>query len=520
MSRFNRLPFYPLLLAIYPVLAMLAFNASQTTLNVGVRPLLICLGGAMAVFAVLRLLLHAWSRAALLTGLVVIWFFVYGHLYNLLKPVTLLGFALGRHRILFPVYSLLWLVLAWRLLRSKNSFAGAIPMLNWISLALVVLAVGQIGVYSAQLKLAQLEQAKITRPGGQINPANPGGKLPDIYYIILDTYTRGDTLQTYFHFDNQPFLDKLKAMGFYVADCARSNYTSTETSLASSLNLNYLEALSPKFARGSTDHSALPELIKDNLLRQQLEPLGYKSVAFQNEYMWAVWTDADIYLVPLPNAQVQRSLNPFEAMFERSTVAAFGVDAQSTLFKNWIQQVDFPYAEHIDQVHYLLDKLPTIPTIAGPKLVFVHVLVPHQPYIFQPDGSLQLDENFYRTAGGPINAEYYAKGYTNQIQFINQRMLDILQKIINQSPVKPIIVVQGDHGVKDFNRASILNAYYLPDGIEGKLYPTISPVNTFRVILDNYFGDHYSLLNDTSYDTPSDKFDFTVLPETSAECKK
>jgi hypothetical protein len=168
----------------------------------------------------------------------------------------------------------------------------------------------------------------------------------------------------------------------------------------------------------------------------------------------------------------------------------------------------------------LLDKLPTIPTIAGPKLVFVHVLVPHQPYIFQPDGSLQLDENFYRAAGGPINAEYYAKGYTNQIQFINQRMLDILQKIINQSPVKPIIVVQGDHGVKDFNRASILNAYYLPDGIEGKLYPTISPVNTFRVILDNYFGDHYSLLNDTSYDTPSDKFDFTVLPETSAECKK
>jgi len=45
-------------------------------------------------------------------------------------------------------------------------------------------------------------------------------------------------------------------------------------------------------------------------------------------------------------------------------------------------------------------------------------------------------------------------------------------------------------------------------------------VNTFRVILDNYFGDHYSLLNDTSYDTPLDKFDFTPLPETSAKCKK
>ena len=362
----------------------------------------------------MRLLLHSWSRAALLTSLVITWFFVYGHLYNLLKPVTLLGFALGRHRILFPIYTLVWLVLAWRLLRSKNSFAGAIPMLNWISIALVALAVGQIGVYSIQLKLAQLDQAKITRPSSQINPANIGGKLPDIYYIILDTYTRADTLQTYFHFDNQPFLDKLKAMGFYVADCARSNYTSTETSLASSLNLNYLEALSPTFARGSKDRSALPGLIKDNLLRQKLEPLGYQSVAFQNEYMWAVWTDANIYLVPSPTAQVQRSLTPYEAMFERSTVAAFVVDAQSVLFKDWIRRVDFPYAEHIDQVNYLLDKVPTIPTIAGPKLVFVHVLVPHQPYIFQPDESLQLDENFYRTAGSRINAVYYQKGYTNR----------------------------------------------------------------------------------------------------------
>ena len=75
--------------------------------------------------------------------------------------------------------------------------------------------------------------------------------------------------------------------------------------------------------------SALPPLIKNNLLRKELEPLGYQSVAFQNEYMWADWTGADIYLVPTPNAQVLRSLCPFKATFERSTAAAFLVDAQS-----------------------------------------------------------------------------------------------------------------------------------------------------------------------------------------------
>ncbi len=93
MAKFNRLPIYPLLLAIYPVLAMLAFNNSQVRLSVGLRPLLIGLAAGMAVFAILRLLLHSWSRAALLTSLLLTWFFVYGHLYTLLKPVTLLRFG-------------------------------------------------------------------------------------------------------------------------------------------------------------------------------------------------------------------------------------------------------------------------------------------------------------------------------------------------------------------------------------------------------------------------------------------
>ncbi len=519
MTKFRSIPFYPLLLAVYPVLAMLAFNETQTQLNVGIRPLLICLGGGMLVFGVLRLLLHAWSRAALLTTLVLAWIFIYGHLYNLLKPVSVLGFVVGRHRLLFPIYTLIFVGLAWVLLRSKNSFAGAIPLMNVLSIGLVVLAVGQIAVFEVQAKLTQLKEQPVTRQTSQVNTANTS-QLPDIYYIILDMYTRSDTLQTYFNFDNQPFVDKLKGMGFYVAPCARSNYTSTETSLGSSLNLDYLQNSGPQFARGSQGWSALPGLMKNNLLRKELAQFGYKTVVFQNEYMWAVWTDADILLVPTTNAQVLRSLTPFEAMFERSTAAAFLIDAQSVLFQGWVSQVNFPYAEHINQVNYLLNKLPTIPSIAGPKLVFVHVLVPHLPFIFKPDGSLQTDENFYRNANEPINDTYFKEGYVDNIQFINQRMLTILQKIIDTEPIKPIIVVQGDHGVKGYNRGSILDAYYLPGGVEAKLYPTITPVNTFRLILDNYFGKQYPLLKDASYDTPLTYFDFTPLPETAPDCLK
>jgi hypothetical protein len=43
---------------------------------------------------------------------------------------------------------------------------------------------------------------------------------------------------------------------------------------------------------------------------------------------------------------------------------------------------------------------------------------------------------------------------------------------------------------------AILNAYRLPgDGVE-KIYPSITPVNSFRVVFDTYFGTSLGLLED------------------------
>jgi hypothetical protein len=45
----------------------------------------------------------------------------------------------------------------------------------------------------------------------------------------------------------------------------------------------------------------------------------------------------------------------------------------------------------------------------------------------------------------------------------------------------------------------ILNAYYLPGDPTTEPYPTITPVNTFRVILNGYFGGSLPLLPDRTY---------------------
>jgi hypothetical protein len=44
-----------------------------------------------------------------------------------------------------------------------------------------------------------------------------------------------------------------------------------------------------------------------------------------------------------------------------------------------------------------------------------------------------------------------------------------------------------------------LNAIRLPGAAPELLYPAMSPVNTFRVILNQYFGTSLGLLPDRSY---------------------
>jgi len=111
------------------------------------------------------------------------------------------------------------------------------------------------------------------------------------------------------------------------------------------------------------------------------------------------------------------------------------------------------------------------------------------------------------------------------VTFLNSRLKAALDRILADSERPPVILVQGDHGpgsglnmtemektdVRE--RYSILNAYYLPgDAPPSQLYESISPVNTFRVVLNRYLGTKYPLLKDESYYTPFlSPYEFTLV---------
>jgi hypothetical protein len=340
--------------------------------------------------------------------------------------------------------------------------------------------------------------------------------MPDIYYIIPDMYARHDAILDDIHYDNSAFLDELRQMGLYIAQCSRSNYAQTRLSLVSSLNMNYLDAV----GKGIKNENGLSEPFSDSLVRTELIKLGYKTVVFGSGFGLTEINDSEYYFSPQQPALFLMQIQPFEVMLIKSSAARLLTDVRMGGLTSLMNTVMFPYNDHATVQTFILDKLKDIPALPGPKFVFVHLMMPHPPFVFAPDGTLIKDDLYYREAMGlPSTEELFVKGYANQVAYLDTRLPDIIKTIISQSKKPPIIILQGDHGIRFQNRMMILNAYYLPDSGSKELYPNISPVNTFRVIFDTYFGAKLPLLEDKSYYSEyPDRFDLSLVPENTSEC--
>jgi len=487
----------PLLFAAYPALQITAHNIEHVGPPAALRPLIISLALALILFFGARLLGWEQVRASLGAVLVVIVVLSYGHLYQALKAAHPLLASLVRHRFLLPLVLLLLAAGLWGLARLRRAPESAV--------AILVLAAGTALIQPLLVLAANgwssLQPAP--RPFADELACHQldSRDRPDIYLIVLDAYERNDVLLQAHGYDNGPFLSELESLGFTVGYGSLSNYRYTAPSIASMLNMAYVQDF-PEPAHSSW--TALSRTLRHPRIRSELECLGYQVIAFDSGIEWTIWPDADRYVSQDPT-WLHRSgiLGPISRvdgiLLERSLLLA-GLDGLQTAGGGSLPAWLDPTQEHVSRIHFTLAQLGAIAEGPSPKFVYAHLISPHPPMVLgQPQaqaGTAAFERAF---AGEPGEA---LGEYAAQVDYLNGLVLDALRQIVADSAESPIIILTGDHGWSDRSpeqKLSILHAYRLPGPGAAAFYPTITPVNAFRLVLSAYFGADLELLPDRSF---------------------
>lgn len=495
---------FPFILSVWPILTLITNNISEMHLIDGVRTLIYSFILTLVIFIFLSLLIKNPIKSSLLTTLILALFFSYGHSYDILSGISIFGQTLGRHRYLGLVYLGGFGFISWIVLRTKRDLSGVAKFLNVLSILLLVFPLYQIAAYQLNKSLANREIGNEVT--ADIDVSLPQDQpIRDVYYILTDGYPRNDFIAQYMNKDNSDFLDYLQSKGFFVAQCSQSNYTTTRGSIAATLNLDYLLDNESESSGAIPPLPLLDAMIRSNKVQSIFSNLDYKIVTFENGYPWLDWETSDVYFnLPYELSDIDfftRTINDFEILAIDTTAVRllldFSILPDLNQYNIQISDWDIPGAPRRNRILFMLETLPKVSkTIQSPKFVYFHIVFPHPPYVMDADGNFLNVEPTDELAA-----------YADHITYLNSRLIEIIDTILEQSNPEPIIVIQSDHGasidykslnIDKANRLGILNAIFLPGVEVNELYSTISPVNTFRLIFDQFFNGHFGLLPDKS----------------------
>lgn len=489
--RTQRLILHPVFFALYPIAAMFSHNMREEFLGATLQPIVFVLLAVVLLWLGLATLLRNGERSAILVSLALVMFFSYGHVFSLVENRTIGSFEYGRQRYALAILGLVSFFAAFATLRTKRDLRRLTSLLNVAGTVLILIPVSEIAWYEARGRargheighLATMDDVEWTDRDSNAGP----GYLPDIYYLVFDRYTSNSVLKSAYGFDNSEFLDGLRKLGFYVAENSRCNYAGTFLSLASTLNLSDLDAFQQE-AANSSDRTAVYRQLQNFKVQRYLHSSGYHYVHLGS--WWSPtrsnrYADSNIEYGPRPSEFVLGIL--------RTTLAAPFLHG---LNRSLMQK---------QRILFKFTRMDSLVSELGPKFVFLHMLSPHDPYLFDRNGNTLTPAKVAGRSEG--------ENYIDQLQFLNTKILSLVARIQETSPRPPVILVTSDEGLAlpeisghnvitpetALQRTGILNAYYLPGVDTSGLYSSITPVNSFRLVFNLYFGAHYELLPDRVY---------------------
>ncbi len=497
------IPFYPLLFAIAPVLSVFGANLSVFSVQDLIRPLVAALMAAALGLLIFSWVTKSWQKgaSALLPILAAWWLFEPGHkaLSRVVGPASL---------AVIPIAALVgaWLFAKWN---------PAPRFLNTASGLLVTLLAG-----STAVRLALPPSLPKPEEASAVSISLPPGPRPSIFYIVPDGFGRLDVLREKHGINLDWFAKALQSRGFQIAAQNHSSYLQTQLSLASTLNLQPLDALSDRAGKGDGDRRLYGPLITHSLTALALKEAGYEHVTVGSGYEGIKLGGRE---VPL---EASAPVSLFEASLLKKTPIAL---------LDWLDSVQS--IRHRSQVEAAFEALKKL-SLPGtkPRFVMAHLLTPHPPFVFDPEGNplepkggfaISDGDDYMRLVAGP---EDYRKGYANKVQYTAKKLLEVVDSALaasNGNP--PIIIIQGDHGSKLGVSHQSLDKTDLEEGFSN-FYALLTPknmsveipqrdtnINTFRRIFSALGAKNLPPLEPkswySSFDRPLDFVDVTARIE-------
>lgn len=493
---------HPFLIGIFFVMFVFSHNIFVLPPQEIIFPLSIILISTTGLFFCLRACLKNSKKSGILITLYLFLFFSFGHIYNILQGITISEFEIGRYRYLIIPYIGIFLLGTVFILRTKKTFVDITKIVNIISIVLIISVFGSIlsdSLTESSQILNLSEQEDIVESYNISQLETKQGNFPNVYYIILDEYGSEESLNRFFDYDNQEFLSYLKQKGFFVVENSFSNYPSTKLSLSSTLNMKYLEHIPDKIGKESKNHHMIDQILMDNFVMQNFKSNGYEIIN-----MGALWGPHNEFKSADNNLCENKEMNR-----DSLTRELIGTSIIFYFFERLVEQ------ERRDVILCTFETMPRIKS-QEPFFAFIHILLPHGPYIFGPNG-----ENLI--SGTSVTSEVFTprQAYIDQLKFANKKITNSIEEILHNENRNAIIILQSDTGSaynidwnnptneEIFERHSNLNAVYIPNSDYELFKNKLTPVNTFPLIFNSYFKQNFEILPDKIYWSSNDKpYDF------------
>ena len=451
---------FPFLLAFFPSWILILKNYDELIFQ-DILISLAIIAVSVIVWIVITKIIKNGNKAALITGVGVGFFFYFGYVQDALDGIMIFNIPINKTSVLVIVSIIIFVLSTTYFVKSRKNFESAIKIANVITITLVLVVAIQFVIPDAY------------------------AEKPNVYHIILDEYTDNEILLKKFNYDNKKFLEFLNKNGFYIPNKSFSTFGSTPGELELILNMDY-----PREIGWVSDSY---QALNNNKVMSVFSDQNYSIIETNSMMRWKNFSDVDTKLCYDTNFINSEFL---DQVLRKSIIRYFLEQHHNDTRR--------------DTVRCTFNELSEIASqSSGPKYIFSHIYVPHPPFLFGPNGENVIPD--HREISG-LQSWENPQGYINQLIYATNQVSIVVKNIVKNDPTA-VIILQGDTGtltgtdtfmttMKDVYQAhSILYAVRIPD-VNNLEY--MVPVNTYRIIFNNYFNMDYEYLEQHIYTRQND----------------